>query len=183
MYHNLEWYHDLLIEYDSSTFDTDPFEPQSDALHTIYPMWVSNRKTGFGYVELPYTLPQDLTLFVLLDERSNRIWKRKLDWIAEAGGMALLNTHPDYMHSGCGRRRADEYPWDHYTDFLEYASLKYAGEYWQVLPREVASYARKTLQATELPLGKKPRPRKRVRNAGARPVMTPESVKEPLQRA
>src|SRR5512145_1891103 len=30
MYHNLEWIRDLDIEYDSSTFDTDPFEPQPE---------------------------------------------------------------------------------------------------------------------------------------------------------
>ena len=56
-----------------------------------------------GYVELPYTLPQDSTLFLLLREKTNGIWKTKLDWIAQHGGMALLNTHPDYMRfDGCG---------------------------------------------------------------------------------
>ena len=30
MHHNLDWTHDLAIQYDASTFDTDPFEPQSD---------------------------------------------------------------------------------------------------------------------------------------------------------
>jgi len=40
MYHNLEWIHDLNIEYDSSTFDTDPFEPQPDGVGTIFPFWV-----------------------------------------------------------------------------------------------------------------------------------------------
>ena len=50
-----------------------------------------------GYVELPYTLPQDSTLFLLLKEKTNEIWKTKLDWIAQHGGMALLDTHPDYM--------------------------------------------------------------------------------------
>ena len=50
-----------------------------------------------GYVELPYTLAQDSTLFLTLREKTIAIWKRKLDWIADHGGMALLNVHPDYV--------------------------------------------------------------------------------------
>ena len=30
MQHQLGWLHALGVEYDSSTFDTDPFEPESD---------------------------------------------------------------------------------------------------------------------------------------------------------
>ena len=37
MHHNLEWLQDLDIEYDASTFDTDPFEPQPDGVGTIFP--------------------------------------------------------------------------------------------------------------------------------------------------
>ena len=40
MYHNLEWISDLNIEYDCSTFDTDPFEPQPDGMGTIFPFLV-----------------------------------------------------------------------------------------------------------------------------------------------
>ena len=97
MHHNLEWIHDLDIEY-ASTFDTDPFEPQSDGVGTIFPFWVSGNSNQKGYVELPYTLPQDFTLFILMKEKNIDIWKQKLDWIAENGGMALVNTHPDYMN-------------------------------------------------------------------------------------
>ena len=32
MLHNLEWLHDLNAKYDTSTFDTDPFEPQPDEI-------------------------------------------------------------------------------------------------------------------------------------------------------
>ncbi len=38
MHHDLEWIHDLDIEYDASTFDTDPFEPQPDGMGTIFPI-------------------------------------------------------------------------------------------------------------------------------------------------
>ena len=106
MLRNLDWLHDLDVQYDASTFDTDPFEPQPDGRHTIFPFWVprpndncpiarqSTRNCAArGYLELPYTLPQDSTLFLLLSEKTTEIWRRKLDWIAEHGGMALINTH------------------------------------------------------------------------------------------
>jgi peptidoglycan/xylan/chitin deacetylase (PgdA/CDA1 family) len=140
MYHNLTWIHDLNVEYDSSTFDTDPFEPQPEGVGTIFPFWVSGKEPGKGYVELPYTLPQDFTVFVLMREKSIDIWKKKLDWIAERGGMALLVTHPDYMHFGGGKLTCEEYPVEHYEAFLEYVRSTYEGGYWHVLPREVARF-------------------------------------------
>lgn len=139
MQRNLEWLQDLNIEYDASTFDTDPFEPQPNGVGTIFPFWVNVSAAKHGYVELPYTLPQDFTLFVLMKEKNIDIWKRKLDWIAENEGMALLNTHPDYMSFGESRRRIDEYPVDYYVDFLKYIGVKYEGRYTWLLPRQMAS--------------------------------------------
>ncbi len=138
MQHNLQWLHALNAEYDSSTFDTDPFEPEPDGMGTIFPFWVPG-KDGNGYVELPYTLVQDLNLFQVLREPNTDIWKRKVDWIAEQGGMVLLNTHPDYM---CfeGKPDRDEYPVSRYAEFLNYVREKYEGAYWAALPREVAKY-------------------------------------------
>jgi hypothetical protein len=76
MYHNLELISELNIEYDSSTFDTDPFEPQPDGAGTIFPFWVQNGSPRKGFVELPYTLPQDFTLFVLMKEKTLTFGKR-----------------------------------------------------------------------------------------------------------
>lgn len=140
MHHNLEWLHDLDIEYDASTFDTDPFEPQPDGVGTIFPFWVLHKSKQKGYVELPYTLPQDFTLFVLMKEKNIDIWKRKLDWIVEQGGMALVNTHPDYMNFGQGKIGLEEYPSYYYQELLEYIKRKFEGQYWHVLPREMARY-------------------------------------------
>ena len=138
MHHNLEWLHDLDIEYDASTFDTDPFEPQSEGVGTIFPFWVSGNNSHSGYMELPYTLPQDHGLFIILQEKNVDIWKRKLDWIAENGGMALLNVHPDYMNFNNGELGREEFSADLYREFLTYVKEKYAGEYWHALPCEVA---------------------------------------------
>ena len=147
MHHNLEWLHDLDIEYDASTFDTDPFEPQPDGVGTIFPFWVEGRNGKKGYVELPYTLPQDFTLFILMKEKNINIWRRKLDWIAEHGGMALINTHPDYMHFGRGRLGLEEYPVRYYVEFLEYVKGKYEGQYWHVLPRKIAKWWREMMKS------------------------------------
>lgn len=146
MHRNLEWLHELGASYDASTFDTDPFEFQPDGVNTIFPLWVPSPDSGAndesGYVELPYTLPQDSTLFVLFRERSPEIWKQKLDWLAYKGGMALLIVHPDYTRFGPGPCSPREYPAALYEEFLRYVRSQYAGQYWQALPREVAEYAR-----------------------------------------
>jgi glycosyltransferase involved in cell wall biosynthesis len=138
MQHRLGWLHELGVEYDASTFDTDPFEPEPHGVGTIFPFWVSGPDDS-GYVELPYTLVQDFTLFVVLGERNIDIWKQKLDWVAEHGGMALLNTHPDYMcfEGKCAR---DEFPVAHYAEFLRYAREKYEGQFWSAQPRDVARH-------------------------------------------
>jgi hypothetical protein len=162
MLHNLEWLHDLDVQYDASTFDTDPFEPQPEGVGTIFPFWVprpssnpnpnlnsdssknvesriTNHELRHGYVELPYTLPQDSTLFLLFQERTADIWIRKLDWIAEHGGMALSVAHPDYMSFDRADNGMDKYSVEHYEDFLEHISQKYGNQYWSALPGEVAA--------------------------------------------
>jgi hypothetical protein len=145
MHHNLDWIRDFDIEYDASTFDTDPFEPQSDAMATIYPFWVPPSRGRPGYIELPYTMPQDFTLFILMRETSDRIWRKKLEWVAQHGGMVLMLTHPDYIYTGQGKRRYEEYPVGLYSRFLEMVVHRYHGQFWNALPCDVARYARTQL--------------------------------------
>jgi hypothetical protein len=145
MYHNLDWLHDLDVQYDASTFDTDPFEPQPDGVGTLFPFWVDTppgtpaKKPG--YVELPYTLPQDSTLYLVLREHRPDIWRNKLDWIVRQGGMALVNVHPDYLHMG-SQTEGNGTVLNHYVQFLEYIKQTYGGDYWHALPREVATFVR-----------------------------------------
>ena len=144
MLHNLNWLHDLEIQYDASTFDVDPFEPQPQGRSTIFPFWVprpgSNGKGRGGYAELPYTLPQDSTLFLLLGERHPDIWFQKLDWVARHGGMALVNVHPDYLRFEGENSSERTYPAEFYTRFLEYARQRYGDTFWQPLPKEAAGF-------------------------------------------
>lgn len=140
MHCNLEWMRRLDIKYDSSTFDTDPFEPKPIGRQTIFPFWVPSGVSGNGFVELPYTLPQDFTLYILMREKDIDIWKRKLDWIALHGGMALMTTHPDYINFSGSACAYEEYPIEYYKQFLEYIKKKYEGQYWHALPKDVAQF-------------------------------------------
>lgn len=140
MLHNLDWQRDLDVLYDASTFDTDPFEPQPDGAGTIFPFRVKGDDDRKGFVELPYTLAQDSTLFFVLREKTNEIWKIKARWLAEKGGMALLNLHPDYLAFDGAKPKAGEFSSEHYADFLQFIATEYAGRYWPALPREVATF-------------------------------------------
>ncbi len=140
MLRNLTWMAELNIEHGCSTFDTDPFEPQSEGIGTIFPFFAATQSKTKTYVELPYTLPQDHALFVILRNSNIRIWKEKLDWIVEKGGLALLNTHPDYMNFSEKACAAEQYPARLYEEFIQYVKDKYSGHYWNVLPRELAAF-------------------------------------------
>jgi peptidoglycan/xylan/chitin deacetylase (PgdA/CDA1 family) len=144
MHHNLEWIKQLDIEYDLSTFDTDPFEPQSDGVGTIFPFIVERENKQNGYAELPYTLVQDFTLFILMKEKDISIWKEKIDWIADNGGMVLVNVHPDYVNLN-NNPKMEEFPLELYIDLLKYVKTKYGGKYWNDIPRNVATFVKKSM--------------------------------------
>lgn len=170
MLRNLDWIHELNIRYDASTFDTDPFEPQPEGAGTIFPFWIARKSvapetrrstargdagnhggiddrhasdlpgTRDGYFELPYTLPQDSTLFLVLREPSIRIWQTKLDWIAQQGGMAFANVHPDYVSFADKPQTGLTFPVSHYAGLLRWIRDKYETRYWHARPIDVADY-------------------------------------------
>jgi len=121
---NPAWMQDLGVAWDSSFFDTDPYEPMPGGVMSIWP-FVMGR-----FVELPYTLPQDHTLIETLGETSPRLWLEKLDFLAAHRGMALVNTHPDYL---CRKGRLRMY-----EEFLQEVARR--SGYWHALPRDVASW-------------------------------------------
>jgi hypothetical protein len=139
MHHNLKWIHQLDIVYDLSTFDTDPFEPQSDGVGTIFPFWVQANNSAKGYWEIPYTLVQDFTLFILMNE-NNDVWKKKADWIEQKRGMVLVNVHPDYVNFSENKNGLQEFSMLQYVNFLKYIKSKYEGKYCNPLPKELAQY-------------------------------------------
>jgi hypothetical protein len=141
MIRNHEWMSAQLdVDYCVSTFDTDPFEPQSEGAGTIFPYWVQSDLPQRQFLELPYTLVQDFTLFVLLGEKSIDTWTQKLDWIASKGGMALLNSHPDYMNFGSGPNSLEEYTSASFCDFLKYVQCRHGERHWHALPSQLFDF-------------------------------------------
>jgi len=126
VHRNLQWLQELNIQYDCSCFDVDPFQAMPGGVGSIWPLIVGK------FVELPYTLPQDHTLLVVLGERSNEIWRRKLEFLRRFHGMALMLTHPDYLVAGKDLSL--------YREFLLH--VRGLGDHWHALPSEVASWWR-----------------------------------------
>lgn len=122
------WLQELDIEYDMSFFDTDPYEPISGGVMSIWPFMLGR------FVELPYTLVQDYTLTRVLKETTPQIWLDKVEFIRRYHGMALINTHPDYLQNPVTGQV--------YHDFLR-AIQPLEREYWHALPGEVAAWWRK----------------------------------------
>jgi glycosyltransferase involved in cell wall biosynthesis len=60
--------------------------------------------------------------------------------------MVLVNVHPDYMCFPGEAPSRRTYPAQHYVALLEYIRDRYAGKYWQALPREVASFTARSDQ-------------------------------------
>jgi hypothetical protein len=116
----------LGFEYDSSYSDSDPYEPQPGGSCTYLPYFNENM------VELPITLAQDHTLFMILDHDDASVWLRKAHHVRQRRGMALILTHPDYAHDA---RVADGY-----RALLD----EFRGDesVWQALPRDVAAWWR-----------------------------------------
>jgi hypothetical protein len=127
-----EWMPLLGFDYDSSTPDTDPFEPQAGGCCSWLPFF------NDGLVELPITLPHDHTLFTILRRRDESIWLEKTATLRERGGMALLVTHPDYL-SGPELLSV-------YERFLETHTDDHT--VWRALPRDVSAWWRRRSETT-----------------------------------
>ena len=128
-----EWMQSLEIEYDLSFFDTDPFETIPGGTMSIWPFFCGR------FVELPYTLAQDHTLF----ETGNgaRLWLDKVDFIAEWGGMVLVNAHPDYLRDPARLAVYEEFL-QHLAQRTRRVEPHGAPACWHALPRDVARWWR-----------------------------------------
>lgn len=127
LHRHWEWLRLLAFDYDSSYPDTDPFEPQEGGCCTWLPFFNEE------IVELPLTLTQDHTLFVILGQRDETAWVQKAQFLRERGGLATIVTHPDYL--------TDERIFAAYSAFLDRFSSDET--VWRALPREVSSWWRR----------------------------------------
>jgi hypothetical protein len=126
-----EWMPKLGFDYDSSYPDTDPYEPMPGGCCSWLPFFNED------LVELPITLPQDHTTFVIL-RRDESLWQLKAEALRERSGMALLIVHPDYMR--------DEKRLGAYQRFL--AAAIEDPDVWIALPQEVAAWWRRRAATT-----------------------------------
>ncbi|MCC7429704.1 hypothetical protein IT568_02555 [bacterium] len=125
MHRNLDWISQLKIDYDLSTFDVDPYQPIAGGTHSIFPFCYKN------YVEMPYTLPQDHTVFITLNSENTNIWIKKTKWLVKNHALVLLNTHPDYLDT--------EVRLNAYLDYLKFLKNEMEGM-WNEIPKVVASW-------------------------------------------
>jgi peptidoglycan/xylan/chitin deacetylase (PgdA/CDA1 family) len=133
-YRNLEWFHLLEFEYDSSVSNTAPCEPQPGGCGSFFPYPVDDM------VELPITLPQDHTLFELLEETDAKTWLACLERIRRANGMACVLAHPD-LGPGYIRRAENE---TRYAGLLDAVA---GSDAWKPLPRDLVRWWRARAEA------------------------------------
>jgi hypothetical protein len=81
----------LGFDHDLSFPDTDPFQPCRGGCCTWWPI------VNGPVVEVPLTLPQDHTLFVILRRTGPGTWIDKTNLLRSRGGLAQILVHPDYV--------------------------------------------------------------------------------------
>lgn len=121
------WMPRLGFDYDSSYSDTDPYEPQPGGCCSYLPY------LNDDMVELPITLPQDHTLFTILQHPDAGVWLRKAQLLRERNAMALVLTHPDYAR--------DPRIAEGYRRMLD--AFRDDDSAWRALPRDVAAWWRR----------------------------------------
>jgi peptidoglycan/xylan/chitin deacetylase (PgdA/CDA1 family) len=122
----------LGLDYDTSYSDSARYEPIAGGSCTWLPFFIGDT------LELPMTMPMDHTLFELLKQSDESMWLEKASFLKQAGGMALLLTHPDYL------LESDRL--EVYGRFLE--STIVDPSLWVALPREVSAWWRARYAST-----------------------------------
>ena len=75
-----DWLGELPLEYDCTIPHSDPYEPIPGGTCTPWPFFIGD------VIELPYTLPQDHTLFTILNQRTIDTWVRQAHRLKSASG-------------------------------------------------------------------------------------------------
>jgi peptidoglycan/xylan/chitin deacetylase (PgdA/CDA1 family) len=148
----VDWLSELPGSYDCTMFHSDPYEPQPGGCCTLWPFRLG------PLVELPYTLPQDHTLFTLLRQRSIDTWLQQVDAIEQRFGLVHCLSHPDPGYLGDPEKRAL------YGELLD--ALAERPSLWRALPHEVAAWWQRRATAPEARFGT-------IRRAGASAVIEP----------
>ena len=123
-----DWLAELPFEYDCTVPLSDPYEPQPGGCCSPWPYFIGDT------VELPWTLPQDHTLFTLLGHRNIELWLGQVDRLRNAAGLIQALTHPDPGYLG---RRRNEWLYETFLDRMAEQT-----DLWNALPREIARWWR-----------------------------------------
>jgi len=124
----VDWLGELPVLYDCSIPHSDPYEPQPGGCCSIWPFFIGD------VVELPYTLPQDHTLFTVLGHKTIDLWLRQVDQLVASNGLIQFVTHPDPGYLGDRRKRGL------YVEMLDAVTGR--ADLWFALPRDVAAWWR-----------------------------------------
>ena len=128
----IEWLSELPFSYDCTMPHSDPYEPVPGGTATTWPFFHGD------VVELPYTAPQDHTLFNLLGHRDDTLWRDQLKRVVASNGMFQLLTHPDSDYL------ARPVIGHAYRQILE--AIAAYDDLWVALPRDVADWWRRRAQ-------------------------------------
>ncbi|MGB0383302.1 MAG: hypothetical protein ACPGWR_00635 [Ardenticatenaceae bacterium] len=124
---NLTWISESVeATYDTSCPMTEIHVPQPGGCCSVFPFMVGSM------VELPFTMPQDHTLFTILKQRDERVWFDVASEIMANYGLVNVIVHPDYM--------LDPTDLSRYESLLQWLSEQ--NKSWFALPREVAAWWR-----------------------------------------
>ena len=127
----VEWLGELPFSYDCTMPHSDPYEPIPGGTASAWPFFHGD------VVELPYTAPQDHTLFNLLDHHDGSLWRRQFDRIIACNGLFQAVTHPDSEYLGRSVVSAA------YRDLLEAVASR--EDVWVALPRDIADWWRRRM--------------------------------------
>jgi hypothetical protein len=129
------WYEALDIAYDMSIPNAGHLEIQHGGCCTVMPYFIGD------ILELPLTTTQDYSLFHILKDFSNDVWKTQIESIAGRHGLLSFIVHPDYL----GTERAGRA----YRALLDRLSrLREAERCWVPLPGEVERWWRERSRMT-----------------------------------
>jgi hypothetical protein len=129
LYRRADWYDALDVAYDMSIPNAGHLEIQRGGCCTVMPYFVGDK------IELPLTTTQDYTLFHIMNDFSDDVWKNQIEYIISRHGLASFIVHPDYQADESARRA--------YLALLDRLSgLREAGRCWLALPGDVERWWR-----------------------------------------
>jgi peptidoglycan/xylan/chitin deacetylase (PgdA/CDA1 family) len=124
----IDWLPELPVDYDCTVPHSDPYEPQPGGCASLWPFMLGR------IVELPYTMPQDHTLFSVLQHSGPDVWLAQARDIEQRHGLIQLLTHPDRGYLGDSDKRVL------YVELLD--ALSERESLWKPLPRDAARWWR-----------------------------------------